>query len=224
MMRISVSGAAAILLFSVPAVCQTQEHAPVSLKSASKLAQDQASGESWTYIDPDFQKARFNGVCVLPTKIYSGPDAQFPGTSVADKQRFADILTTTLVGELSQGIEVSQTRKPGCLSIQMTIVGVSNTKTGFATASRILPIGLATNAFKSATGKKGSFSGSMLLATEMTGGKNNKLFVSAVRRKAPDALDIPSTLSMTDTVKAISRDVGKSLRERLVASGVLSDQ
>jgi hypothetical protein len=62
----------------------------------------------------------------------------------------------------------------------------------------------------------------MLVSFEFSGGKGNEILVAAVRRRAPDALDIPATLSMTDTVKAVGRDFGRELRDRLTASGVVS--
>lgn len=213
---------AALGLFPAQAIAQAKEHAPVSLPSADELAQDKPKSESWTYVSPTFHNSHFSSVCVLPTKVYAGADAQFPGTSPADKQRFADILTQRVTEELAKNLTVYPQKRPGCLNIQLTLVGVENTKDGLATASRVLPIGFAVSAVKSAAGKSGSFTGSMLIAPEVTGGKSDELLAAAVRRRTPDALDIPATLSMTDTVNAIARDYGKTLRERIAASGVIS--
>jgi hypothetical protein len=105
--------------------------------------------------------------------------------------------------------------------MQMTLIGVENTKGGVATATRVTPFGLAFSAINSVRGKGGSFTGSMLIALEATGAKNEML-VGAVRRREPDALDIPATLSMTDTVTAIGRDYGRELRDRLIGSGVIA--
>lgn len=210
------------LISAPPAIGQTQEHAPVSLKSSQRMSQDRPRTENWTYMSPNFRSLRFSSICVLPTRIYTGPDAQFPGTSQADKQKYANILTQKVREELGQAFNVSPGKSPGCLSLQMTLVGVENTKGGVATATRVLPIGLAVSTVKSLTGKKGTFTGSMLVSFEFTGGKKNDLLVAAVRRRTPDALDIPATLSMTDTVGAVGRDFGKELRDRLSGSGVLS--
>ncbi|HVU30287.1 MAG TPA: DUF3313 domain-containing protein [Sphingomicrobium sp.] len=216
------SAAALLLLASTGAFSQTSEHAPVSLSSSQRMSQDEPRSESWTYMSPKFRASRFSGVCVLPTKIYNGPDAQFPGTSGPDKQRYANILTQQVTAELAKAFPVYPQRRPGCLTMQMSLVGLEDTKGGVATATRVMPVGFALSTVKSLTGKKGSFTGSMLVSFEFSGGKGNEILVAAVRRRAPDALDIPATLSMTDTVKAVGRDFGRELRDRLTASGVVS--
>ncbi len=214
-------GAAFALLIASAAAAQTKEHAPVSLQSAQRMQQDRPRSESWTYVSPNFRSSRFTGMCVLASRVYAGPDAQFPGTSEADKLRFANILTQKVREELAKAFTVYPVRHAGCLSLQMTVVGLEDTKGGVATATRVMPVGLALSTVKSLAGKKGSFTGSLLVSFEFTAGKKNELMVAAVRRRAPDALDIPSTLSMTDTVEAIGRDFGRELRDRLLASGVL---
>jgi hypothetical protein len=219
----AILGLTAIALGLTPAgvLGQTKEHAPVSLRSSQKMGQDKPKSESWTYISPTFRSSRFPSVCVMQTKVYSGPDAQFPGTSAADKQRFAGILTDRVREELGKSFTVYPDKRPGCLAMQMTLVGLQDTKGGVATATRVTPFGFAFSAVNSIRGKGGTFTGSMLVALEVTGGKKNELLVAAVRRREPDALDIPATFSMTDTVNAIARDYGRDLSERLAASGVI---
>lgn len=217
-----VAAVVALGLMSAPVVAQTKEHAPVALRSSDELSHDKPKSESWTYFSPDFHSARFSSVCVLPTKVYTGADAQFPGTSAADKAKFADILTQRVTEELAKNFKVFPQKRPDCLNLQMTLVGVETTKGGVATATRVMPVGLALSAVKSVAGKGGSFTGSMLIALEATGGKGNELLAAAVRRKTPDALDIPATLSMTDTVNAVARDYGRALRDRIAASGVIT--
>ncbi len=214
--------AVGIALSAAPVAAQTQDHAPVSLNSSQRLSQDRPRSESWTYMSPNFRSSKFSSICVLPTSIYTGPDAQFPGTSEADKQKFANILTQKVRQELGSTFTVYPQKRPGCLSLQMSVVGVENTKGGVATATRVTPIGFALSTVKSLRGKSGSFTGSMLVSFEFTGGKKNEILVAAVRRRSPDALDIPATLSMSDTVEAVGRDYGRELRDRLLASGVVS--
>lgn len=216
-----LGAAAALALMSAPAIGQSKEHAPVSLRSTNRLAQDRPRSESWTYVSPDFRTSRFSKVCVPPARIYAGPDAQFPGTSQADKQRFAGILTQRVREALATSFPVLPQKGAGCLTMQLTLVGLEDTQGGVATATRVTPMGFALSTVNSLRGKKGSFTGSALVALEVTGGRKDELLVAAVRRRAPDALDIPATLSMTDTMNAISRDFGRELRDRLLASGVI---
>lgn len=220
--KITLCAAATFALIAAPATGQTKEHAPVSLRSTNRLAQDRPRSESWTYVSPDFRASRFSRVCIPPARIYAGPDAQFPGTTPADKQRFADILAQRVREALSSSFPVLPYKAPGCLTMQLTLVGLENTQGGVATATRVTPMGFALSTVNSLRGKKGSFTGSALVALEVTGGRKDELLVAAVRRRSPDALDIPATLSMTDTMNAISRDFGRELRDRLLASGVMS--
>ena len=97
----------------------------------------------------------------------------------------------------------------------MTILGATKTKGGVATATRVTPLGFAISGVKSALGKKGSFTGSVLYAVELYDARTNELLLAAVRRRTPDPLDVPATLSTTDTVKAVGREFGESARKRL---------
>ena len=86
---------------------------------------------------------------------------------------------------------------------------------GIATATRVTPFGFATSAVKSALGKSGSFTGSVLYAVELYDAQTRELLLAAVRRRTPDPLDVPATLSTTDTIKSVARDFANSARRRL---------
>jgi hypothetical protein len=58
--------------------------------------------------------------------------------------------------------------------------------------------------------------GSVLFSVQAYDAKTSKLLFAAVRRRTPDPLDIPATLSTTDTVKAVARDFAAMARQRLV--------
>jgi len=76
---------APVLLATAPVSAQTRDHAPVSLKSSSKMSQDKSGSESWTYAEPVAKFAKYRTVIVLPTKVYQGADAQFEGIEPADR-------------------------------------------------------------------------------------------------------------------------------------------
>ena len=152
---------------------------------------------------------------VEPTSVYDGPDAQFDGIEPADRAKYAQILTTALGSELAGAFPAPAKAGPGALRIHLTILGAKKTKGGVATATRVTTFGLATSALKSAMGKPGALTGSMLVALEAFDGGTGELLVAAVRRRSPDALDIPATLSTTDTVKAIASDLADNIRRKL---------
>lgn len=204
--------ALSVSLITAPSPAQAQDRAPSSLESAPELRHDK--GEAWTYIKPDFDFSRFRAVVVEPTSVYKGPDAQFANIKPEDRERFAALLTEALRSELATSPGLAAPG-PGVLRVKATILGAEKTTGGAATVSRVAPIGLATNAIKSIIGKPGSLTGSVLAAVEISDSATGELVAAAVRREAPDALDIPATLSTTDTVKAVARGMAKKLRERL---------
>jgi len=206
---------AALLTTAAPAYAQAEDHAPVSLPSAQQMTQDKAGTESWTYAQPTSRFLRYRTVIVDPTVVYQGPDAQFEGIDPADRAKYAQIITDELRSELVKTFPSPAKPQADTLRLRVTILGAEKTKGGIATATRVTPLGFATSALKSALGKTGSFTGSVLYAVELYDAKTNELLLAAVRRRTPDPLDVPATLSTTDTIKAVARDFANSARRRL---------
>lgn len=209
------SVAAVALLASGVAPAQTRDHAPVGLGSSAKMSQDKAQSESWTYSKPGADLTKYRSVIVDPTAVYSGPDAQFDGIEPADRAKYADLVTQALQSEVAKVAPASGHAAAQTMRIRVTLLGATKTKGGIATATRATTAGLALSAFKSIRGKPGALTGSLLLAVEAVDGASGEVLVAAVRRRNPDALDIPATLSTTDTVKAVARDFADNVRERL---------
>ncbi|HEX8057581.1 MAG TPA: DUF3313 domain-containing protein [Novosphingobium sp.] len=201
-------------LVTAPAAAQTQDHAPQALASAQELEHDKK--ESWTYIKPDLHLARYTAVQIQPTVVYRGTDAQFEDIPQEDRTRFAQLMTDALREELAKSFRLVQAPAANTMRLRMTLVGAKKTTGGVGTVSSVMPLGLVTNVVKSATGKKGTFSGSVLFAIEIFDSRSGDLLAAVVRREAPDALDIKATVSTTDTVKAVADNIAKKLRQRLV--------
>lgn len=206
---------AAILLSPTTVLAQATEHAPVALDSADELAQDKPKSESWTYAKPGLNTASYKQLMIEPTAVYDGPDAQFDGIDPKDRKKFAEIMTKELREELAKSISIVDKPAANTMRLQVTILGAEKTKGGLATATRLTTFGLVSSAFKSATDKPGTMTGSLLVAVELYDASNGELLLAAVRRRTPDALDIPATLSTSDTMKAIARDFAKTAGERL---------
>ena len=206
---------AILLLTSAPALAQTKDNAPVSLESARKMAQDQAGTESWTYAQPRARFASYRTLIIEPTAVYQGPDAQFDGIEPADRAKYAAMITQELQSEMAKSFPAPARAQADTLRLRVTIIGANKTKGGIATATRVTPLGFATSALKSALGKTGTFTGSLLYAVELYDARSNELLLAAVRRRTPDPLDVPATLSTTDTVKAIAREFADGARKRL---------
>ncbi len=203
----------AAMLVPSAATAQTRDHAPTQLQSAASLRHDK--GESWTYRKPGVVFSSYKTVLIEPTAVYAGPDAQFKDIAPADRAKFAVILTDALRAALAGSVGVAAKPGPGVLRLKLTLLGAEKTVGGVSTATRVMPIGLATNAIKSLAGKPGSFTGSALIALEVTDSRTGDLLAAAVRRESPDALDISATLSTTDTVKAVAKDIAEKVKKHL---------
>jgi uncharacterized protein DUF3313 len=205
----------ALLATASPATAQTRNHAPAALSSSSRMTQDKPGTESWTYAQPSSAFLKYKTVIVDPTVVYEGPDAQFEGIDNADRSKYAAIITDELRSEIGKSFPAPAQPQADTMRLRVTILGAQKTKGGVATATRVTPIGFAASAFKSAIGKSGSFTGSLLYAVELHDAKTDELLLAAVRRRTPDPLDVPATLSTTDTVKSVARDFASSARRRL---------
>ena len=200
---------------------QARDNAPTQLRSASRLKQDRSNSESWTYARPGLQLGAYRSVLIEPTVVYSGPDAQFEGVERADRQRYAQMMTEALREEIAKSFTLVTTARADTLRLRVTLLGAETTRGGVATATRVTPLGIAASAVQSIAGREGRFTGSLLLALELNDGRSNALQFAAVRRRSPDALDIPATLSTTETVRAVARGVARDIREKLAeAAGI----
>lgn len=205
----------ALLLASAPAMAQTKDHAPVALPSAGLMSQDRPGTESWTYAQPTSVFTKYRTVIVDPTTVYQGPDAQFDGIDPADRQTYASIITGELRNEIAKTFPSPATPQADTLRLRVTILGATKTKGGLATATRVTPVGFGLSALKSALGKTGTLTGSLLYAVELYDARTNELLLAAVRRRTPDPLDVPATISQTETVKAVAREFADGARKRL---------
>jgi hypothetical protein len=204
---------AALVMTPATALAQTEDHAPVALDASSRMTHDE--GESWTYMKPELDLSKYRTLIIEPTVVYTGPDAQFEGIDQADRQKYANIITTELQAEVYESFPPPATPGVDTLRLRVTLLGAKKTKGGIATATRVTTIGLATSAIKSVAGKPGALTGSVLYAAELYDAKSGELLIAGVRRRSPDALDIPATLSTTDTVKAVAREFAENVRKKL---------
>lgn len=195
----------------MPALAQTHDRAPTGLQSASRMRHDR--GESWSYFKPGLDLTAYRNIIVEPTRVYDGADAQFEDIDADDRRRYANIVTNRLRTELAG--RLATRAGPNTARLRVTLLGMDDTTGGVATATRVTPLGIVSNAVRSVSGREGRLTGSMLLALELFDSRTGELQAAVVRRRAPDALDIPATLGTTETVEAIAREVAEDVRERL---------
>lgn len=205
-----------LLAIAAPLSAQTRDHAPVNLPSANVMTQDKPGTESWTYAQPRSVFSKYRTLIVEPTQVYRGPDAQFEGIEPADRTKFAAIITDELRAEMAKSFPAPAKPQADTMRLRVSLLGAQKTTGGIATATRVTPFGFATSAVKSALGKQGTLTGSLLYSVELYDARTNELLLAAVRRRTPDPLDVPATLSTTDTVKSVAREFADGARKRLV--------
>ena len=74
-------------------------------------------------------------------------------------------------------------------------------------------MGFALNSIKSLRGKKGTMTGALHAALEMSDSKSGALLFAAIRHRSPNALDIGATLSTEETVKAVADDIAVAVKK-----------
>ena len=74
-------------------------------------------------------------------------------------------------------------------------------------------MGFALNSIKSLRGKKGSMTGALHAALEISDSQSGDLLFAAVRHRSPNALDIGATLSTEETVKAVAEDIAVAVKK-----------
>jgi len=206
----------AALALSTPAAIFAQAPSappPSELPGASLMTEDSGKSDSWTYRNPDAVLTKYQKFLIEPTVVTTDPTATWGSSSPADRQKYANYMTTALRKEVGQGYQIVDKPGPGVAILRMTLLGVQQTVPLVATVSRFTPLGFALNGIQSLRGKKGTMTGSVQAALEVSDSQTGELLFAAVRRRSPVALDIQSTLSTDDTVKAVADEFAKSIRQ-----------
>ena len=204
-----------LLLAAAPAIAQTKDHAPVGLPSATLMSQDKPGTESWTYAQPTSVFTKYRSLIVDPAIVYQGADAQFDDIDGTGRAKMASVITDELRREMVKTFPAPARPQADTMRLRVTILGATKTKGGLATATRVTPVGFGLSALKSALGKPGTLTGSILYAVELYDARSGELLLAAVRRRTPDPLDVPATISQDETVKAVAREFADGARKRL---------
>jgi hypothetical protein len=186
---------------------------PSELTDASLLQQEGQGSDAWVYRASEVDLKHYTSFLVDPVTLYQGPEASFADLSEAHLAEITQHLASETSRALGDRYKIATQPGSGTARVKMTLVNVEPTVGGVATASRIIPIGAATNLFSGATGGSGSFTGSITVATEVFDAGTGKLVAAAVRRYRPDVFDMRATLSTMNTARAAVHEVAQSHRD-----------
>lgn len=205
---------ALVLVSGVLAACASdREGKPTDLASSAQLQQDQNQRDKWTYRAQGIDLSKYRRFQFEPVVVYGGQDASFGNISASDRQRLAEIVGQEFARVIGEKYPVVGTAGADVARIRVTLLGVEGTVGGVATVSRLLPVGIAVNAAKGATGGSGSFTGSIEVAVEAFDSQSNELLAAGIRRATPAVYDIEATFSTAQTVRSSAYGAANTLRD-----------
>lgn len=212
-------GLIAASMMAAPSALQaqagSQRQAPDRLRSSAAISQDRGKGDSWTYRNAHLPLSGYGAFIIEPTDIYADPVARWDGVSPQERRQYGAILANALREEVGRSYSITNVGGPGVARMRLTLLGIERPKSVPATASKVMPMGLAVNAVKSIAGKQGTFGGSIYVALEISDSRSGELLFAAVRHRAPNALDVEASLSTERTVTAVAGEIGEAVRKGL---------
>ncbi len=210
----------AVLAAGGLAGCSTSEvtQRPSEMASTSAMRQDPNRPGAWLYKAQNVNFKPYTRFIVEQATVYRGPEASFSGVSDAQLNELAAMLTAESRRALSDSYTVTTRPTPGTARIVQKIVSIDETSS--ASGSQGLPIGAVSNAVQTSGGGSGSYTGSVVVATEIYDAQTSKLLAAAVRRYTPPVFDVDATMSGMDTGRTGMRQAAQDLRTAVdVAQG-----
>lgn len=151
-------------------------------------------GAALVYRSESIDILRFKSFYLPPARIYRGEESRFDGIGEEDKRRLAARLRDSFAESIGKGYAVVNSPAPDALTLQLTLVDVTTSVPVASTALRLVPIGLAISAGKSAAGSGASLTGAVRVAGEIRDAQG-ELVSAFVLSEHPLALDLRSGLT-----------------------------
>ncbi|CAH2601311.1 conserved protein of unknown function [Rhodovastum atsumiense] len=179
---------------------------------------DSAAGDNASntiiYRAPDLDARRYRGFVVLPATVYDGPDAEFGGTTEAERQELAGVLTSEFKKALSQHRRVVDRPGPDTVTLQLTLGGVGKTN-AIGGLTRLTPVGFGLMVVKSAAGLPANFVGSVTIGGKLTESAGGKVLAGFVTKESPQAYDLRTEAG---TVMTARLAIAKAARDFAAAA------
>ena len=147
------------------------------------------------YRAPGLQVGKYKSILVDSADIYRASDADFGGTSEADKTRLAEKLSTDFTNALTKHkYPLASQAGQGVVRLHLTLAGVKESKPIASSALRLTPLGLSISAAKTATGRSSALVGSVTVSGELVDADTGEALAGFVATESPIALDLTSGL------------------------------
>jgi hypothetical protein len=188
------------------------------LPSASKLQPVKDRKDHFRYTNPASDLRNYTVLIVDPVTIYTGSDSQFGSVPDAARREIADYMHRQFTEVFGKELQITDSVAPHTARLHLTLIGIQTSTPVIATASHVLPVGLLVNAGLGASGRNGTFFGSVCYAAELYDATTGELLYGSVSRETPFALDVTASLGRLDAARAGVRRGAQHLRNDLAST------
>ena len=147
---------------------------------------DEPESGIWTYRNPSAPLSRYSAFIVPPASVYPSL-SDWGGEPPSRRQVFAATFTEAIRAEVGKSYKLVEAKGPGVALVQITLLDVQP------------PV-------------PGGPPGSVQLSLHVTDSSSGMVLATLVRRRSPDAHDLPTTDAM---VGEVGTEVGAAIREAL---------
>jgi hypothetical protein len=168
------------------------------------------------YQTPTYDRGRYHALLIEPTTLYSGPEAGFDDVPEADRERIAAMLTSEFKRVLSQKFQVVEAPGPGVVRINMTLIGINQSRPVLSTALRLTKGGLVMSAARTIEQKGAPFTGSINVAGVAYDTQTGQVLVAAQALVSPPAINVTSGLTPLRAAELSTTRAAEHFRDYLL--------
>jgi Protein of unknown function (DUF3313) len=168
------------------------------------------------YRAPNLDRSKYHGLYVEPTTLSAGADAGFGDVSLADRQRIADKLTEEMQRVLASNFRILTAPGPGVVRLQMTLIGINESKPLLSEALRLTPVGLVMSAAHAAGDKPAAFTGSINMAAVAYDSGTGQVLAAWQGVFAPSATDLTSGVTSLRAAELSTTRAAEAFRDYLL--------
>jgi hypothetical protein len=168
------------------------------------------------YRAPDFDRSKYHGLYIEPTPVYSGPEADYGDVSVEDRQNIATKLTAEMQRVLAPNFNVLNAPAPGTARLQMTLVGINQSKPLISTALRLTPAGLLMSATHAVRNKPAAFTGSINMAAVVYDSETGEVLAAWQGVFSPAAMNLTSGITPLRAAELSATRAAEGFRDYLL--------
>lgn len=169
------------------------------------------------YRAPDFDRSRYHALLIEPATVYAGSDADFGGVAPADRERIAAMLTSEFKRVLGdEQFQLAAQPGPGVARIDLTLIGIDQSKPLLSTALRLTPAGLVMSAARGVQSKSAPFTGAINVAGVAYDSQGGRVLAAAQALVSPSAVNLTSGLTRLRAAELSTTRAAEAFRDYLL--------